>query len=274
MEKYLDFDKLTELVTTYTPRVIGAILTLIIGSWLIGVIVRAVNKMMTSRKIDITVKPFISSLVGVGLKIMLLLSVASQVGIETASFVAIFGAMAFAIGLALQGSLGHFASGVLLLIFKPYKVGDVIELAGGKIGTVLEVQVFNTILKTPDNKRIIVPNGLVTSNVITNITGQEIIGIDLTFGIGYGDDIDRAKEVILEVGKSCPYVLGDPGHTVFVSELADSSVNFLSRTFCKSDDFRVTKFYMVEHVKKEFDKAGIGIPYPQMDVHMISPKEN
>ncbi len=274
MEKYFDFGKLTELVTTYTPRVIGAILTLIIGSWIIGMIVKRVNKLMTKRKIDVTIQPFISSLIGVGLKIMLLLSVAGQVGIETASFIAIFGAMAFAIGLALQGSLGHFASGVLLLIFKPYKVGDVIDLASGKRGTVLEIQIFNTILKTPDNKRIIVPNGLVTSNVITNITGQEIIGIDLTFGIGYGDDIDKAKAVILEVGKSCPLILDDPKQLVFVSQLADSSVNLFTRPFCKSDDFRDVNFYMIENVKKEFDKAGIGIPYPQMDIHMIPYKEN
>ena len=274
MEKYFDLEKFAEIITAYTPRVFGAIFTLIFGFWVIGIITSWVNKMMANRDIDATVRPFLSSLIAVGLKIMLLLSVASQIGIQTTSFIAIFSAMAFAIGLALQGSLGHFASGVLLLIFKPYKVGDVIELAGGKRGTVLEVQVFNTVLKTPDNKRIIVPNGLVTSNVITNITGQDIIGLDLFFGIGYGDDIDKAKEVILAVGKSCPYVLQDPEQVVFVSSLGDSSVNFMTRPFCKSEDFRLVNFYMTENVKKEFDKAGIGIPFPQMDIHMIPNKDN
>lgn len=274
MKDLFNYEKFSEIITTYTPKFFGAILTLIIGFWIIGFITRWINKLMTNRNIDATIRPFLSSLVGVGLRIMLLLSVANQIGIETTSFIAIFSAMAFAIGLALQGSLGHFASGVLLLVFKPYKVGDVIELAGGKRGTVLEVQVFNTVLKTPDNKRIIVPNGLVTSNVITNITGQDIIGLDLFFGIGYEDDIDKAKEVILQVGKNCPYVLEEPEQVVFVSSLGDSSVNFMTRPFCKSDDFRLVNFYMTENVKKEFDKAGIGIPFPQMDVHMIPNKDN
>lgn len=274
MNDLFNMNKFVDLITEYTPKVIGAIVLLIIGLWVVGVIVRGAKKALAVRGIDATIQPFLISLLSVGLKIMLLLSVVSMVGVETTSFIAILGAMAFAVGMALQGTLGHFASGVLLLIFKPYKVGDVIELAGGKRGTVLEVQIFNTILKTPDNKRIIVPNGLVTSNVITNITGQDIIGIDLFFGIGYGDDIDKAKEVILAVGKSCPQVLEDPEQVVFVSSLGDSSVNFMTRPFCKSEDFRDVTFYMTENVKKEFDKAGIGIPFPQMDVHLIPNEDN
>ena len=203
---------------------------------------------------------------------MLLLSVAGMFGVETTSFVAIFGALAFAIGMALQGSLGHFASGVLLLVFKPYKVGDLVEIGGGQMGTVQEVQVFNTLLVTLDNKRIIVPNGVVTSNVITNISGQGEIGVELTFGIGYGDDIDKARAAILKVGKNCEWILDEPKQEVVVAELGDSSVNLATRPFVKSEHYWETLFYMQEHVKKEFDKQEIGIPYPTMDVNVVSNK--
>jgi len=170
--------------------------------------------------------------------------------------------------MALQGSLGHFASGILLLLFKPYKVGDLVEIGGGKTGVVEEIQIFNTVLSTLDNKRIIVPNGVVTNNVITNISGQGIIGVELTFGIGYNDNIDKAKEIILKVGKDCKYILDDPAQGVVVSELGDSSVNLSTRPFTKSEHYWDVYFYMQENVKKAFDKEGISIPYPQMDVHL------
>ncbi|MEM1119044.1 MAG: mechanosensitive ion channel domain-containing protein, partial [Bacteroidota bacterium] len=230
----------------------------------------AVKKILNRNGVDPTVRPFLASLVSVGLKIMVLLAAAGIFGVETTSFVAIFGALAFAIGLALQGSLGHFASGVLLLTFKPYKVGDLVNIGGGNVGTVKEIQVFNTILATLDNKRIIVPNGVVTSNVMTNISGQGTIGVELTFGIGYDDDIDKAREIILRVGKECPYILDDPAQGVVVAELADSSVNLATRPFAKSADYWNTFFYMQENVKKAFDREGISIPYPQMDVHTSS----
>jgi small conductance mechanosensitive channel len=204
----------------------------------------------------------------VGLKVLVLLSVAGMFGIETTSFVAIFGALAFAIGMALQGSLGHFASGVLILVFRPYQVGDLVTIGGGQTGAVESIQVFNTVLQTLDNKRIIVPNGVVTSNVITNISGQGIIGVELTFGISYRDSIDKAREIILRVGKECPYVLDDPAQGVVVAGLGDSSVNLASRPFCKSEHYWDTLFYMQEHVKKAFDAEGVSIPFPQMDVHV------
>lgn len=256
-----------KLFGEYAPKVVGAILTLIIGLWIIGMITRGLKKLMVKRGFDETIQPFLSSLVSVGLKIMLLLAVAGQFGVETTSFVAIFGAMAFAIGMALQGSLGHFASGVLLLIFKPYRVGDLVEIGGGNTGTVMEVQVFNTILATLDNKRIIIPNGVVTSNVMTNISGQGQIGVELTFGIGYNDSIDKAREIILQIGKECPYILDDPKQGVVVAELGDSSVNLATRPFVKSEHYWDAFFYMQENVKKAFDREGISIPYPQMDVH-------
>ena len=267
MENLLDFSKLSGMLTEWAPKVVGAILTLIIGFFIIGMIVRAAKRMMEKQNMDVSIRSFLGSLISVGLKIMLLLSVAGMFGIETTSFIAIFGALTFAVGMALQGSLGHFASGVLLLIFKPYKATDLVTVGGGQTGTVEEIQVFNTVLKTLDNKRIIVPNGLVTSNIITNISGQGEIGVELTFGIGYEDSIDKAREIILRVGKECPHVLDSPKQGVVVAELADSSVNLATRPFCKSEDYWATFFYMQEHVKKAFDAEGVSIPFPQMDIH-------
>ncbi len=267
MENLLDFSKLSGLLTAWAPKVVGAILTLIIGFFIIGIIVNTVKRMMEKRNVDVSIRSFLGSLINMGLKVMLLLSVAGMFGIETTSFVAIFGALAFAIGMALQGSLGHFASGVMLLVFKPYKVGDLVTVGGGQTGTVEEIQVFNTVLKTLDNKRIIVPNSVVTGNIITNISGQGEIGVELTYGIGYEDDIDKAREVILRVGNECPYILHDPQQAVVVAELADSSVNLATRPFCRSEHYWDTYFYMQENVKKAFDMEGISIPFPQMDMH-------
>ncbi len=263
-----DIDQLSAMLTEYAPKVAGALLTLIIGFWIIGWITRMADRAMERRGLDATIRPFLKSLISVGLKVLLLLTAAGMFGVDTTSFIAIFGALTLAVGMALQGSLGHFASGILLLVFRPYKVGDLVEIGGGNLGTVEGIQVFNTILATLDNKRIIVPNGVVTSNVITNISGQGIVGVELTYGIGYNDSIDKAREVILKVGQECPYVLDDPAQTVVVGELADSSVNLNTRPFCKSEDYWDTMFYMQEHVKKAFDAEGISIPYPQMDVHM------
>ena len=263
-----NLEQIRSMLIEYAPRVLGAIVMLIVGFIIIGWISRMVEKSLEKRDVDESVRPFLVSLISVGLKVVLLLAVAGMFGIETTSFVAIFGALAFAIGMALQGSLGHFASGILLLVFKPFKVGDVVEIGGGKKGEVEQIQVFNTILKTLDNRRQIIPNSLVTSNVITNISGQEIVGVELTFGIGYGDDIDKAREIILEVGKSCPEIIEEPAQGVVVSSLGDSSVILATRPFCKSEHYWDVFFYMQENVKKAFDREGVSIPFPQMDVHM------
>ena len=268
----MDFSSINvmDLVMEYGPTLLLAIVTLIVGFWIIGWVVNLVSNLMKKNGIDDTIRPFLTSLVSVGLKLMLLLSVAGMFGVETASFIAIFGAMAFAIGMALQGSLGHFASGVMLLIFKPYKVGDLVEIGGGQTGSVEEVAVFNTVLRTLDNKKIIVPNGVVTSNVITNISGQGTAGVELEFGIGYDDDIDKAKAIILQVAKECPYILDDPAPGVVVGSLGESSVNLNTRPFCKSENYWNANFYMLENVKKAFDKNGISIPFPQVDMHSKS----
>lgn len=261
-------DQLISTLTDVVPGLIGGLLTIIIGFWIANRITSFAKRSMTRTNMDATIQPFLASLLSVGLKVLVLISAAGVMGVETTSFVALFGALAFAIGMALQGSLGHFASGVLLLVFKPYKVGDLVTIGGGETGHVVEIQVFNTVLKTLDNKHIIVPNGVVTNNVITNISGQEIIGVELTFGIGYTDSIDKAREIILRVGQECPYILDDPQQAVFVGELADSSVNLATRPFCKSEHYWDTWFYMQENVKKAFDAEGVSIPFPQMDVHL------
>lgn len=266
MEEYLDMEAVSTMVTAYTPRIFGALITLFVGFWLAGFLTRLARDGMTNRKMDITIVPFISSLINVAVKVVVLLSAASMFGIQTTSFVAIASAMVFAIGLALQGSLGHFASGVLLLTFRPYKVGDMVNISGSQ-GVVKEIQIFNTIIATPDNRRIIIPNGVVTGGVITNITGQDEMRIFTTFGIGYGDDIDKARAVILTVAKECPLILHEKGVDIFVSELGESSVNFTVRPWANSDNYWPVIFYLNEHVKKAFDREGISIPFPQMDVH-------
>lgn len=260
----------TAKLVGYATSVAGAILVIIIGFWIANKLAQMASKKLEETSKDKTLSNFLRSMIGTGIKILVIIAAASMVGIATTSFIAIFSALAFAIGLALQGSLGHFASGVLLLFFRPYKVGDLVNIGGGQVGSVEELSIFNTILLTLDNKKIIVPNGTITSNVITNISGQGIIGVELTFGIAYTASIDKAREVILQVGKECPYILNEPAQGVVVASLGESSVKLATRPFVNSADYWDAFFYMNEHVKKAFDREGISIPFPQMDVHMKS----
>ena len=261
-------DEQWTLVAAWGIKIGVALLILVIGFYVANRLVKLIANRMNHQKVDPTVTNFAQSIVGTGLKILIVLVAVGQVGVEATSFVAIIGALAFAMGLALQGTLGHFASGVMLLFFRPYKVGDLVTIGSGQTGTVMALQIFNTVLATLDNKRIIVPNGQVTSNVITNISGQGTIGVELTYGIGYNDSIDQAREVILAVGKECPWILDNPAQGVVVASHGDSSVNLATRPFCKSEHYWDTFFYMQEHVKKAFDEAGISIPFPQTDVHL------
>lgn len=257
-------DKIVELATNF----VVALLIIIIGFWIANRLAKLISNRLDNSVKDKTVTNFLKSIVSTGLKLLVLLAAAGKAGIPMTSFIAILSALAFAIGLALQGTLGHFASGVLLLFFRPYEVGDLVTIGGGETGTVKELQIFNTVLATLDNKRVIVPNGQVTSNVITNISGQETIGVELTFGIGYGDDIDKARQIILQVADECPYILKEPKVGAVVAELADSSVNLATRPFCAPENYWDARFYMLENVKKAFDREGINIPFPQMDVHV------
>ncbi|MEL6986198.1 MAG: mechanosensitive ion channel family protein [Bacteroidota bacterium] len=262
-------DKGINMALEYAPKVALAILTLIIGFWIIKRIVRIANRAFENSGFDVSLSKFLSSLISVGLKILLLLSVASIVGINTTSFIAIFGALMVGIGMALNGTVGHFASGVMLMIFKPFKVGDLVKIGGNQTtGTVEAINAFNTTLETLDNKRIIIGNSNVTGNDITNITGQDNIGVELSYNIAYDEDIDRARDIIMRVGKECPYILDDPAQGVVVAELKDSAVQLNTRPFCKGEDYWDTLFYMQEHVKKEFTKAGIKVPFPKMHVQM------
>ena len=268
MEKYFDLQNMLSVVMAYLPKVIGAILTIIIGFWVAKVVSKLIGKALSKNNVDIGVQKFLSSLVSTGIKIMTLIAAAGMFGFETTSFVAIISALAFSVGLALQGSLGHFASGVLLLIFKPFKTGDLVEVGGGKTGTVCDIQIFNTVLETLDNKRVIIPNGVITSNVITNISGQGTIGVELSYKIGHENKIEVVRKIICDVADSCPYILKDPKTTVSVASLDDNMVKVATRPFCKSENYWDTYFYMNEGVKNAFDKAGIKMPTPGMNIHL------
>ncbi|NNF35652.1 MAG: mechanosensitive ion channel family protein [Saprospiraceae bacterium] len=261
--------KIMDMAIAYAPKVLMALLTLIIGFWIISKIIGYLKRVMKHRGMDDTLSNFLASLASIAMKVMLLLSVAGQFGVDTTSFLAILAALMVGIGMALNGSIGHLASGVMLMIFKPFKVEDIVTIGGGETGKVEAINAFNTTLATLDNKRIIIANSNVTGNTITNISGQGTVGVELTFGIDYNASIDEARAIILGVGKDCPHVLNDPAQGVVVAELGDNSVNLATRPFCNSEHYWDVYFYMNEHVKKQLDKAGIGIPYPQVDVHMI-----
>lgn len=265
LQEYLD--KGVEMAMEYGPKIILALLTLVVGFWIAGRISKMVGKALSHRKIDDSVRPFMVSMVNVLLKVMVLISVAEIVGVETTSFVAIMGAATLAIGMALQGSLGNFAGGVLILVFKPYKVGDLID-AQGHIGVVRSIQVFNTILTTPDNKTVILPNGAVSNGNITNLSTLDKLRVDLVIGISYSSNIQKARDVAMQVMLDDPKVMKDPAPSVNVLELGDSSVNLAVRPFSTVDDYWDVYFGIQEKVKVAFDQAGIEIPFPQMDVHM------
>ncbi len=255
------------MIMEYGPKLVLAILVLFIGLWIINRFGRVISRSMEARSVEPTLARFLTSLFSISFKALLLISVAGMVGIETTSFIAILGAAGLAIGLALQGTLANFAGGVLVLLFKPYKVGDFID-AQGVLGTVAEIQIFNTIIKTGDNKVIIVPNGAISNGIITNYSREATRRVDFVFGIGYDDDIGTAKEVLHRLIGEEDRILKDPEPLVVVSELADSSVNFTVRTWVNSADYWGVYFGMTEKVKIAFDQEGIAIPYPQTDVHL------
>lgn len=260
-------NQIIEMAIEYGPKLIGSIVVWIIGSWIIKAVTNGFGKIMEKRKTDNTLKPFLKGIVGVLLKVMLVISVLGMLGIEMTSFIAILGALGLAVGLALSGTLQNFAGGVILLIFKPFKVGDLID-AQGYIGSVSEIQLFNTILKTPDNKTIIIPNGGLSTSSMTNYSIEEERRVDWTIGIGYGDDASKAERVIKKLCDEDSRILKDPEVFIAISELADSSVNFTVRAWVKSEDYWGVFFDMNKKVYVVFDKESLNIPYPQMDVHV------
>ena len=262
--------KAYELGLEYAPKLALAILTLIIGLWIISGIRKLLQASMKKSKVDPTLVPFLTSLASWVLKVLLFISVASMIGIATTSFIAVLGAAGLAIGLALQGSLANFAGGVLVMIFKPYKVGDLIE-SQGHLGVVKEVQIFNTILLSPQSKRVIIPNGAVSNGSIINYTIEGKIRVDLTIGVSYDADIDQTKAVLMDVLTNNDKVMQDPAPFVGVAEMADSSVNFVVRPHCAPEHYWDVYFSVNEAMKKALDKNAIAIPFPQRDVHLIQP---
>lgn len=261
-------DMAVELAMRYGPQLILAIVVLIVGLWIIKRVIRLMGAGMERSNTEPTLAKFLCNLSSVGLKALLLISVASMIGIETTSFIAVLGAAGLAIGLALQGSLSNFAGGVLVLMFRPYKVGDFVE-AQGVMGTVHEIQIFNTIMKTADNKVIIVPNGAISNGIITNFSMEATRRVDFVFGIGYTDDIAEAKATIERLVKEDGRSLSEPEPQIVVSELADSSVNITTRVWVNAADYWGLFFDLTEKVKLTFDQEGISIPFPQRDVHVI-----
>jgi len=262
-------DQAVGLLMNYGPNVLLAILTLLIGLWVIKLIGKGFSRTMDKADIEISLKKFLLSLVSILLKVLLFISVVSMLGVQMTSFIALLGAAGLAVGLALQGSLANFAGGVLILLFKPFKVGDFID-AQGHMGKVNAIQVFNTILKTADNKTIVIPNGNLSNGSLTNYTTENTRRVDWVFGIGYDDDLKKAKNILNDLIKQDSRILGDPESMVVVSELADSSVNFTVRVWVNSADYWGVFFAMQENVKITFDAQGISIPFPQRDVHVYN----
>ncbi|PTN04819.1 mechanosensitive ion channel family protein [Mangrovibacterium marinum] len=265
LENYTD--KIKELIMTYGLKVVAAIIALVVGLWIINLIVKAFARVMEKKEVDPSLRGFINSLTGILLKIMLVITVISMVGIQMTSFIAILGAAGLAVGMALSGTLQNFAGGVMILIFKPFKVGDFIE-AQGYMGTVSEIQIFITVLKTPDNKTILIPNGGLSTGSLVNFSTEERRRVDFSFGIAYGDNYDDAKALLLKLIAQDERIFKTPEPFIVLGALADSSVNITVRVWAKSSDYWGVFFDMNEKVYKEFDKHGLHIPFPQLDVHL------
>lgn len=252
-------------------NILKAIAILVIGRILVGILTGVVRRLLARKKTDETLSKFVVSLTKIALMTFVVIAAISALEVETTSFVAVIGAAGLAIGFALQGSLANFASGVMLIIFRPFNAGDFIE-AGGTSGSVDSIQIFSTILKTPDNKMVIVPNSKITGDNITNYSAMDRRRIDFVFGIGYDDDIKKAKQILERIVNEDARILKDPAPAVAVSELAESSINFVVRPWVETSDYWPVYFDTTEKVKLTFDKEGISIPYPQQDVHLFQAK--
>lgn len=267
-----NFQKIYEMavnwVGDYSLKVLAAVLILIVGRWVARKIADLLARVLEKNKIDATLTGFLENIAYYALLILVLIAAAGQLGINTTSFLTIVGAAGLAVGLALKDSLSNFSSGVMLVLFRPFRVGDAVDVAGVK-GKVVGINIFNTILNTPDNQRVIVPNSSITNGVITNITANPTRRIDLVAGIGYEDNIPLAKQVLTKIVQSDDRILKEPAPQIALSELADSSVNFVVRPWVNTGDYWDVYFALTEQIKLRFDEAGISIPYPQQDVHLF-----
>jgi small conductance mechanosensitive channel len=262
------YEKFQAVGVDFGIKFIAAIAIVYIGRLITRLVTKSIHKIMEARKVDKILESFITNLVYWALMTFVIIAAINQIGIQTTSLIAIMGAAGLAIGLALQGSLANFAAGVLIVMFRPYRVGDFVE-AAGVAGSVVQVQIFSTILKTVDNKQIVVPNAQIMSSIITNFSANETRRVDLVICISYNDDIDKTRTIIQELINSDNRILKDPACLIAVSELADSSVNIAVRPWVKTADSGSVYFDLTEAIKKRFDKEGISFPFPQQDVHLI-----
>ena len=275
METELTKDMMSSLIeigSSIGISLLMALAILIVGRQLVKLILRLITVALEKSKVEDTVRIFVTNLLNTLLMILVFIAAINQLGIETTSIIAVLGAAGLAIGLALQGSLSNFAAGILIVIYRPYKVGDYIE-AGNHAGTVKDIQIFSTVLKTPDNKIVVVPNGSIMNGSIVNYSDQDTRRVDLIISCSYEDDIDKVKSVLEDILKKEKRILKDPKPQIAVAELADSSVNFIFRPWVKRTDYLPVYYSLLEEVKKRFDKEGISIPYPQSDVHIRNHNE-
>lgn len=254
-------------IAGFGVSIIAAIAILLFGKILIAIISKWIVKVMNRRKVDPTIVTFTSSLTKALLWVFIVIAALSQLGFETASFIAVIGAAGLAVGFALQGSLSNFASGVLIILFRPFKVGDAVE-AAGVLGAVKRINIFNTVFKTFDNKIVVIPNSQITGGKITNLTAEEERRVDLTVGVSYDSEIEKVKEVVYSVIARHNLILKEPEATVRLAEMADSSLNFTVKVWAKTENYWPVFFDLNEQIKEELDKNNISIPYPQMDVHI------
>ena len=263
--------QIQDLVITLGWKILAAIIILVVGRWVAKLVKKLVTKLLNKRNVEGTIVSFVSSMVYIALMAFIVIAAIAKLGYETTSFVAILGAAGLAIGFALKGTLANFASGFLLLLFHPFKKGDYIE-GGGVSGVVDEIQIFTTILKTPDNKKVIVPNAKLTSDNIINYSATGTRRVELTIGVSYGDDLDKVRSVLQTIIDEDSRVLKDPASQIAVKELADSSVNFVFRVWVNTADYWNVFLETTEKVKKRFDAEGISIPFPQRDIHVYETK--
>ncbi|GIT35105.1 MAG: mechanosensitive ion channel protein [Gammaproteobacteria bacterium] len=262
-------NSITQIAADFGLRLLYAVLIIFVGRWVVKLLLKIIKSALEKTTVEETVRIFVANLLSTLLMVIIFIAAINQLGIETTSIIAMLGAAGLAIGLALQGSLANFAAGILIVIFRPYKVGDYIE-AGSAAGTVLDIQIFSTVLKTPDNKVVVVPNGTIMDSSIINYTGQETRRVDIIASCGYEDDIDKVKDILQDILNQDERILKEPEPRIAVSELADNSINFIVRPWVNSSDVLSVKYSILEQIKKRFDAEGISIPYPQRDVHIYN----
>jgi small conductance mechanosensitive channel len=268
LSEWMDPSIIGPLLLEWSGRIVSALLIFVIGRWIAGAIANAISRALERAEVDNTLASFLRSLVFMTLLVFVALTAVGALGVPTTNFLAILGAAGLAIGLALKDSLSNFSSGVMLVFFRPFRSGDFVE-AGGVSGTVDTIRIFNTIIKTPDNRVITVPNSIIYGGAITNYSAEPIRRIDLVIGVGYDDDVAKARDIMMGVLRSHEKILGTPDPVVMLLELGDSSVNFAVRPWVDSADYWGVRADVLERIKKGLEDAGLSIPYPQRDIHII-----